>query len=216
MITSWFGGSGKSFVFGILLGLVSVGSSVGHLEAASIPTAQPSVARAGSSEPVLAGREQRLSLANGQQLKLASDGSSLSVGAANGSGMRRAYRLPEHRVNPSVVLLPSGQVLIWGGADLQGQLLRDGLWFNPRIQTLEPAHDLTLSPRAGHSATVLSDGRVFFAGGKTNDSKLGAELWDEVSNRLSLPERRDVHRPDAALGLVAGRWACSPFRRSCK
>lgn len=204
MITSWFGGSGKSFVFGLLLGVVSVGSSVGHLEAAAVPTAQPNAFRAGNSEPVVAGREQRLLLSNGQQLKLASDGSSLSVGAANGSGMRRAYRLPEHRVNPSVVLLPSGRVLIWGGADLQGQLLRDGLWFNPRTQTLEPAHDLTLSPRAGHSATVLSDGRVLFAGGKTNDSKLGAELWDEVSNRaLSLSEETFIDRMQHSASLQA-------------
>jgi len=79
----------------------------------------------------------------------------------------------------SVTVLPTGQVLIWGGLDNADRLLEDGLWFDAATNAVAPTGDLGLLPRAGHAATVLTDGRLAVFGGWSVGGLVSEiELWD--------------------------------------
>jgi RHS repeat-associated protein len=113
---------------------------------------------------------------------LDADGRTLTLRDVQQNHVVRVHNLPAPRIDASITSLPSGRVLIWGGADARGELQRDGFWFDPDLQTLKPAEGLSLSARSAHTATVLTDGRVLFVGGRSNGKS--AELWDERSDRI--------------------------------
>ncbi|MEB1528712.1 RHS repeat-associated core domain-containing protein [Xanthomonas campestris pv. campestris] len=134
--------------------------------------------------PVLVGQSRAITLADGSELTLAADGRLLRH---RQSGQQaRQIALPSARIDASVTLLPSGRVLVWGGRDAQGRLRDGGEWFDPTNASLEPATGLGLRARYGHTATVLTDGRVLLAGGVGGGA--GAQVWDEASGRaITLP-----------------------------
>lgn len=171
--------SWKILVAGFWLGALLAGSAWSHvkdLAATSYSNLSPL-----APSLTLSGVEQRVFLADGQQLRLAADGTVLTLWDSVGKHTVQRYTLSPARINASLTLLPSGRVLLWGGRDSHGQLLHGGFWVDPQTNELAPAQNLPLSPRAGHTATVLSDGRVLFAGGQ---SAYGVdELWDELDNR---------------------------------
>ncbi|GAB3788066.1 RHS repeat-associated core domain-containing protein [Dyella agri] len=72
--------------------------------------------------------------------------------------------------------------------DAQGRALTHGWWFDPATRSLSPATDLPLSPRVAGSATVLSDGRVFFAGGWStlSNGMPPAEIWNPRTNAYEI------------------------------
>ncbi|MGO4703878.1 RHS repeat-associated core domain-containing protein [Dyella sp. 2RAB6] len=88
--------------------------------------------------------------------------------------------LPERRVGATAAVLPDGRVLIWGGADMSGKLLRDGLWFDPQANRFEPAELPALPAGVGQAFTVLSDGQVLVTGGWNASNRYleQATLWD--------------------------------------
>lgn len=85
-------------------------------------------------------------------------------------------------------MLADGRVLVWGGVDDAGRVQDEGLWFDPATQTLSPAQVPGLAPRAGHAATLLSDGRLLLSGGWTPGvaGVAKAELWDARDGSVQL------------------------------
>ncbi|UJB18557.1 MULTISPECIES: RHS repeat-associated core domain-containing protein [Lysobacter] len=168
----------RAIVAGSLLGLLAAGSASSHVA---------------GIEPVLSGQatlrlktayqgvERYVQLPNGGQLSLDAKGVGLTWReSASNPEPPRTFPLTVTRINASLTLLPSGRVLVFGGTDASGQLQRGGLWFDPGRGTLEADEKLTLTPRAGHTATVMGDGRVLFVGGV---EARPAELWEETANR---------------------------------
>ncbi|MFA5139788.1 MAG: kelch repeat-containing protein [Elusimicrobiota bacterium] len=103
------------------------------------------------------------------------------------------------RFNHTATLLPNGKVLIAGGANATGPLdpaaTQTCELFNPTggafgTGVMESAGQLGLR-RAGHTATLLPDGRVFVAGGYINltanpaDFAVSTELYEYVPNKWS-------------------------------
>src|SRR5262249_34387973 len=96
---------------------------------------------------------------------------------------------------------PNGRALIWGGLDAADNVVTSGLWFDPSSNAISTAADVQLIPRAGHTATVLTDGRVLFAGGWSSDAGwiATAEVWDP---RAKLPVAA-LQQADARVGAIA-------------
>jgi hypothetical protein len=89
------------------------------------------------------------------------------------------------RQSPSATLLPDGRVLIAGGHDpnpsnATGSLvaLASAELYDPATGTFSPTGSM-FSPRLGHTATLLPDGRVLIAGGGGGSKDAAsAELFD--------------------------------------
>jgi hypothetical protein len=96
--------------------------------------------------------------------------------------------------------LPSGSVLMTGAAVLPGGM-RGALLWDPRVagtQLLEMGQ-----ARSGHSATLLSDGRVLVIGGRTSNGPLvsSVEIWDPRDGAFhdAFPAARGVADHTAVL-----------------
>lgn len=72
------------------------------------------------------------------------------------------------RFNHTATLLPSGKVLVTGGADSTGHALASSELYDPVSNTWEAiSTDPKPHARFSHTATLLLDGQVLFAGGTT-------------------------------------------------
>jgi Galactose oxidase, central domain len=84
----------------------------------------------------------------------------------------------------TATLLPDGKVLITGGRRISAD--RDGVAsaeiYNPATRTFTPAGNMTV-PRAGHTATLLNNGRVLIVGGFYRHAS--AEVYDPVSGTFT-------------------------------
>ncbi len=88
------------------------------------------------------------------------------------------------RIDDTATLLPDGRVLIAGGyAGYTGMFVleRNEIWwvetYDPRTGTFTPTGSMS-TPRTGHTATLLGDGRVLLTGGDARDSATSAETYD--------------------------------------
>ena len=89
------------------------------------------------------------------------------------------------RVNPVVTLLLDGRVLVTGGYggpyQYSSSALASAELWDPATATFHET-DSMASPRIGHTATVLSDGRVLIVGGLgPGDGQAEAEIWDPAT-----------------------------------
>jgi hypothetical protein len=107
--------------------------------------------------------------------------------------------------------LPSGSVLMTGAAVLPGGM-RGALLWDPRVagtQLLEMGQ-----ARSGHSATLLSDGRVLVIGGRTSNGRLlsSVEIWDPRDGAFheAIPTTRGVADHTAVL-LADGQVLVVPL-----
>lgn len=169
-----------SVTVGMLLGLVAAGAASKRLPA-SASDEQRKVAAPLARNAAPSGTERYLRLANNQLLTLSSNGKELRLQEVNRSNRTRIWALPEVRRDASLTLLPDGRVLVWGGQDALGNLQPNGLWFDPELRAVEPALRLPMTPRASHTATVLTDGRVLFASGVGRQHDY--ELWNPDSGQ---------------------------------
>jgi hypothetical protein len=122
----------------------------------------------------------------------------------------------EARSNHTATLLPDGRVLVAGGVSTFAtrEVLASAELYDPITGTWTAAAGLTAA-RYGHTATLLSDGRVLIAGGRGSVPENGgadsvelasAETYDPVTGLWTgttpMPERRDAY---TATMLLDGR-----------
>ncbi|HLM54323.1 MAG TPA: Ig-like domain-containing protein, partial [Pseudoxanthomonas sp.] len=189
----------KSVASGLLLGLLLAGSASTHIERAS---AASTTSTASPKAPgVYGAADQRLRLSDDRRLDLSADGTTLALWDKDLRRVIRTQTIPDPRIDATMTLLPSGRVLIWGGASKSGLLQPDGLWFDPQLNAVDAARGLPMAARAGHTATVLTDGRVLFAGGRSATGK--AQIWSEAGNRLVEVESALAARVDHRAQLQA-------------
>jgi hypothetical protein len=117
-----------------------------------------------------------------------------------------SLRRQEH----SATRLKDGMVLLVGGADPENNLstLGSAEIFDPVSRTFSPTETPVNTPRYGHTATLLEDGRILIAGGQQDAIPLdSAELYDPVSRRF-LPvasPMKSVRSQHTATRLADGR-----------
>lgn len=136
-------------------------------------------------------------------------------------GIGNAQPLPDSRVGHAMVTLPDGRVLLAGGAssaltprvpaDPADEIpaIKDVWLYNPETDTWAEDGKMQL-PRAGHTMTVLPDGRVLVAGGASTYLLGGlaseplscVEIFDPA---LASSEMVGDCSPDDAAGGLGGR-----------
>lgn len=96
--------------------------------------------------------------------------------------------MKEARQGHTATVLPNGQVLIAGGSKNIGfrSELASAEIYDPNSGTFRPVGAMT-TPREGHSATLLRDGRVLIAGGSPNGiaTTASAEVYDPETGRFT-------------------------------
>lgn len=116
-----------------------------------------------------------------------------------GDGSATSLPLPSPRAFPAVTPLADGRVLITGGVDANGPR-DDALLFDPAAGTIAPlptptsgARAAMLSPRVGHSATLLPTGGVFIFGGNDGRASVAApEVFDPGAGGFVAPPAVNV------------------------
>jgi HYR domain-containing protein/galactose oxidase-like protein len=107
---------------------------------------------------------------------------------------------------PTATLLANGKVLVTGGFGGQGlsNPIADAELYDPQTATFTPTGSMIV-PRFGHTATLLSNGRVLITGGLTGafltpvDS---AELYDPISGTFSLTGSMSIVRSAHTAALL--------------
>jgi len=119
---------------------------------------------------------------------------------------------PVARKGPSMVVMPDGEVILFGGEN--GQLYHDMHVFTDNTwQSVIPANDPP-PPRAWHATGVLIDGRMVVVGGKGGLSDFLVDLWffDWAAQRWEQGADAPVGYQGAAVATnddyvyVLGQW----------
>ena len=94
-------------------------------------------------------------------------------------------------------MLPDGTVLILGGMGSNSQPMAEPQILDPEDGTARPLSIPGTTPRAHHTATLLTDGRVLIAGGNDASGKASAaaDVWTPQTGALDT----------AALATSTGR-----------
>ena len=112
------------------------------------------------------------------------------------------------RAAHQATLLESGQVLITGGCAGNGcdHYLDSVELFDPETKAFHPAPPMS-TPRAGHVAVTLPDGRVLVCGGWTgHGAATSAEIYDPAMGHWTLAgEMNDARESLMAVPLADGR-----------
>lgn len=129
-----------------------------------------------------------------------------TTNSSTSAGVELHMRVP--RAVHRATVLPGGRVLITGGCTQSGCEGFDGgqrieiIDAVARTSTLGPA---MATPRAGHTATRLSDGRVLLVGGYPEEGQAPlatAEVYDPVANTFASAGRLSVPRADHSATLL--------------
>ncbi|MET7395803.1 kelch repeat-containing protein [Dactylosporangium sp. NPDC005572] len=115
------------------------------------------------------------------------------------------------RASHTATPLPGGRVLIIGGCVVDhcdGTAGADSELFDPATGRFTPGALLS-TPRAGHTATALTDGRVLVVGGFSGERLpplASAEVYNPVTGRFEPAETLSVRRAEhTATRLLDGR-----------
>jgi hypothetical protein len=119
---------------------------------------------------------------------------------------------PDLRDGFTATLLATGKVLLAGGYGrrggyaARGDILASAELYDPMTNTIRPDGRM-VTPRAGHTATLLADGRVLFAGGYTAQGvTASAEMYDPATGAFTPTGKMAVKRhKHAAVRLEDGQ-----------
>lgn len=182
-------------------------------------------ARAGHAAALVPG--STVMLAGGRD----ATGDLASVEAWTTAGTVAGTSLDDTRQGHSATTLVDGRVLILGGRDAHGDSVSTGLIIDPRPDPFtDNRYDATAAtvtslgsvlqvPRAGHTATLLADGRVLIIGGGNGTLDLASiEVFDPSAATstllpISLATARRHHtatlRSDGGIVVIGGRAGLS-------
>ncbi|WP_428941930.1 RHS repeat-associated core domain-containing protein [Xanthomonas oryzae pv. oryzicola] len=207
----------KHWLWSTSLGMLAALSSTGSASWAQSPNLASTLAtNANAFAPGYASVAQRISLSGDQTLRLEASGTSIVLTTHAKQLRVRSWTLPEQRIGASLTRLADGQVLIWGGASAQGALRAGGYLIDPERDGLQPLTLAGVSPRAHHSATVLTDGQLLLAGGLGNPGQ--AQIWNPQTQRvvtLVMPARTGqvaTLQADGQVRLSGGTGASAGAR----
>jgi uncharacterized protein (TIGR03437 family) len=140
---------------------------------------------------------------------------------ATGRWKYEHLRLPRLRLGHTTTLLTDGRVLVAGGGDFKDygdEFVIDGsVEVYDQITGFRSHTGNLVTPRTGHTATLLSNGQVLVVGGVGSDAKIvrSAELYDpvtgtwSVADSLNLPP--DSYDPQTATLLSDGKVLFTGF-----
>ena len=128
-----------------------------------------------------------------------------------------AEYMSEPRYSPSMSVLHDGRVLVTGGSDTDASavsVLKTAEIYDPLSNRWSQAEQFGMN-RAGHSATVLKDGRVLVVGGGGLGSNITqAEIYDPAVNTWSAAGTTALARTGHSAAMmsdgrviVAGGWS---------
>lgn len=90
------------------------------------------------------------------------------------------------RTSAAALMLPNGDVLVTGGGTTDGGITNSAEVYDPLFNSWEILTSTMVSPRSGHSASLLLDGTVLLAGGNSSSGPVSAlETYDEISGSFS-------------------------------
>jgi hypothetical protein len=116
-------------------------------------------------------------------------------------------RLRESRANQTATLLPDGRVAIIGGVSNAGPnaALASVEIYDPSSRSFAAGGRL-LTPRFDHTATLLADGTILVAGGKSGDGSplASAEIYDPKTHVPRAVGDLNTPRSAASAGVTAG------------
>jgi hypothetical protein len=106
------------------------------------------------------------------------------------------------RSGSASVSLPDGRTLVLGGVDADGNATATVIAYDAIANSATSVGQL-LSPRAGHSATVLNDGRVVVIGGRHDGPTINEiEIFDPASGTSQLAGHLSEPRTDLGSALL--------------
>jgi hypothetical protein len=111
------------------------------------------------------------------------------------------------RASHTSTLLPNGKVFIaggFGGSGTEGSPYSTIELYDPQSGTFQLAGNMTVG-RSGHTATLLSSGKVLIVGGWTGhyDARRAAELYDPKTNSFSPTGSMAIERAGNTATLLA-------------
>ncbi|MDQ7780058.1 MAG: hypothetical protein RDV41_10165, partial [Planctomycetota bacterium] len=99
------------------------------------------------------------------------------------------------RYNHTATLLHDGTILIVGGLNpVTGETVPGAELFDPHTYASYSASDQPLEARWGHTATLLSDGRVLIAGGSNGVPRSTMEIYDPATDTFTAAHSMSVAR----------------------
>jgi RHS repeat-associated protein len=199
------------------------------LAACALCSPLPALADALTRAPSFAKAE--LHVANGAATVTLPDGRVfMSGGQVDGKATNRIQIIETRANNPislestllsarkqhTATLLPSGEVLILGGANGVGTLLTQAERFNPVTGISRAIALEKIRPRMGHTVTVITDGRLVIAGGRDATGRaissvqiLNPETGAVEESTTTMQAPRDEHEAfllaDGRVLIVGGR-----------
>lgn len=120
---------------------------------------------------------------------------------ASGKFTAIAAKMTTPRGRPSATVLANGDVLIAGGERRDNESLATAEIFHLKTLSFQPTGAMHHA-RISHTATLLKDGRVLFAGGYADGVASSAELYDPSSGTFTETGSLGVARCKHTAGLL--------------
>jgi Galactose oxidase, central domain len=122
--------------------------------------------------------------------------------------------MKDARADHTATVLPNGRILVAGGEGASGRALSSAELYDPIKGTFSAVDSKMDTPRAAHSATLISgcncaaDGKVLIAGGTTAAGSLGstlrsATLYDPATGKFSSTGAMKATRASHSATLIA-------------
>src|SRR5438046_2094133 len=175
-----------------------------------VPSAWIMIAAVGSPAPVFPSGSSATLLPDGRMFIAGGAGAGGPVAAAeilsNGS-VTSAAAMSIARSRAGAIALADGRVLVTGGITTAGAILNSAEIYDAATNSWSAIPSALIEPRAGHTASLLRDGRVVLAGGDT-DGRISqsVEVFDPSTGEFSFAGTLSMPRAGhAAAVLTDGR-----------